>query len=371
MMRKTRRTIDRELLELFGDDPEGLAIVDAIASTQRVRDHRALWRSRPVLLAAVVVVVAIVAGALSLSASRAGTIQRAFKAVSAGDLLHLRLVDQRLAAEIVDLGSGERRPVHFTLDEWLNRTTGRLQTQASVQGVAVGGVGQGYVRLATGNDAPLFTRDYRVALATGRAHELRRASRESGRVIAFNDRTGHIVRVILDSRYRPNLIRYASGRAFKVTVLPAGKAPDLRPRPAAHGDTPNVSAVRIIAGASVPASLSSRIPRTLAGLPLVRVRLFELRIGSATQAAVEATFGMGHGAQVPARYLRLTLAHRSVAAFGWAPWYQTSSRHAWLVREGLPTAFFVAGGIYESVGGKATTSVVVAAARRLSVAAIA
>src|SRR3954453_6147043 len=111
-MRESKPMNDPELIELFRDDPEGLAVVDAIAATQRRRDHTAVWRTRPALLAAAVVIVAFIAGALSLSSSRAGTIQRALRAVSVGDVVHLRLVDQRSAAEVVDLRTGKKRPIH-------------------------------------------------------------------------------------------------------------------------------------------------------------------------------------------------------------------------------------------------------------------
>lgn len=366
-VRESPPTRDSELIELFADDPEGLALVDAIGATQRAR-RRTIWSSRPVMLAAAVVLIAFLAGALSLAVSRAGTIQRALKAVSVGDVVHLRLIDARPIAEVVDLRTGSRRAVHFTIDEWLSRSTAKLRTRVTVRGQVVQ-VSRGSVNLLS-NESLLFARNYRRALSQGRARSVAGASSVNAHAIVFDDGGGKRVRIELDRRYRPLLIRYSSGQLFRVVGVGAGRASDLRaPQTAVRRhETASVAAARVVQRSSLTSPYAGRIPSVLAGLPLRRVRVLKLQsAGLGRERAVEATYGVGRGAQLPVHYLRLTVATRPLTAFGWSPWYVMGAGEAWLTREGLSTAFFSAAGLYEAVGGTAGDSAVLAAVERLSI----
>ena len=320
------------------------------------------------MLAAAVVLIAFLAGALSLAVSRAGTIQRALKAVSVGDVVHLRLIDARPIAEVVDLRTGSRRAVHFTIDEWLSRSTAKLRTRVTVRGQVVQ-VSRGSVNLLS-NESLLFARNYRRALSQGRARSVAGASSVNAHAIVFDDGGGKRVRIELDRRYRPLLIRYSSGQLFRVVGVGAGRASDLRaPQTAVRRhETASVAAARVVQRSSLTSPYAGRIPSVLAGLPLRRVRVLKLQsAGLGRERAVEATYGVGRGAQLPVHYLRLTVATRPLTAFGWSPWYVMGAGEAWLTREGLSTAFFSAAGLYEAVGGTAGDSAVLAAVERLSI----
>jgi hypothetical protein len=350
---------DRELLALFAEDPEALAIVDAIYATQQPRaDHR--WIFRSTLLAAAVLVIAVVVATFTLSTSRAGIIEKALRALDSGQVVHLRLVDQRAAASIVELQSGASTPARFVLDEWISRNSDRLRTSVSINGLPVSASAFGR---REEQDALRFVRDYHRALQQRTAHAARDAR---GLRVSFADGALGKVQVDLDQRYQPVLVRYPSGRRFSVTQLTAASTtlPRGSGSPPALGAA-SVSRAHTVELASLPATFAMHIPVRLAGRPLVRARLLKIRLGQRLVTAVDVIYGRG-SAPLPEAYVRITLAAHPLSALGWSSWYRTSPGFAWLANEGLPTGFLRVGGMYASVQSPAGVGVVLASARKLA-----
>ena len=166
---------DREVLELFKDDPELLGLVDAIAQTQ-ASPRRS--RSRTALLVAVIALAIVSAGALALwpSEGRSGVIDRALRAIERGQVLHAIYEQRRPEYLVVDLVSGREHPTVVTIETWFDETKQELRSRTRRNGTVVADV------LITAASTPLapgiapevidFTRGYRAALQAGHARVL-------------------------------------------------------------------------------------------------------------------------------------------------------------------------------------------------------
>src|SRR5690348_9965757 len=84
---------DPELQDLFADDAEALAIVDAIRDTAAHPPRR----KRPIVFGAIaaVLITALAFATLTRNSSRAGVIERALTVLPANRVIHMVLEDER------------------------------------------------------------------------------------------------------------------------------------------------------------------------------------------------------------------------------------------------------------------------------------
>ena len=118
---------DAELVTLFADEPELLAIADAIAATAPARRKR---RVHPRLLVASVALTAAVAVALVApwNESRGGVLQRALAAVTPKEALYVVLQSQVPGTRTVDLRTGRVMPVQYRIETWFDAKRGLRRT---------------------------------------------------------------------------------------------------------------------------------------------------------------------------------------------------------------------------------------------------
>lgn len=173
-MRERRRPIqDPEILELFQDEPELLAVVDAIAATQAPR-RRAVPR-RLLLAAAAIGVAALILVLLPFGVGDAGIEDRALAAVGDGRVVHLVATRVEPERVIVDLRSGAETPGVLALESWFDSESSELRTTTRRDGHTVAdtlarkGAAEGIDPVVAG-----FVRGYREALERGELEVLRR-----------------------------------------------------------------------------------------------------------------------------------------------------------------------------------------------------
>ena len=166
---------DPEVIEALRDEPELLALADALADTQRPQRRR-VRRLAP-RVTAVAAAVAAIAAVVLLWPSGGGNnriLGRALAAIGDGPVLHL-LVQLPTGGVLVNLDSGERVVEKMQIESWSDRDFERahlvmrfggragdllLPEDASKPGVTVGSVDPAYAAFWTG---------YRQALANGDA----------------------------------------------------------------------------------------------------------------------------------------------------------------------------------------------------------
>lgn len=207
--------LDREVVELLRDDPDLLALADAIVATQHpdTRDGaRIPWRLLAV--AAVIVTAVAVAVAAPWRGHGNGLVDRALAAVGRAPVLHAVIESNVPRETTVNLSTGARRPVHQRLEYWYDAERGELRALTSINGRALDDELFPPIRLAASGAPPLdpalmgFVSVYRDALRSGRAHEAGRGTFDGRRVIwlrfdyrLFGERVG------IDERtYRPIVI---------------------------------------------------------------------------------------------------------------------------------------------------------------------
>jgi hypothetical protein len=173
-MRERRRPIqDPEILELFQDEPELLAVVDAIAATQAPR-RRAVPR-RLLLAAAAIGVAALIFVLLPFELGDAGIEDRALAAVGDGRVVHLVATRVEPERAIVELRSGAETPGVLALESWFDSESRDLRTATRREGHTVAdtlarkGAAEGIDPVVAG-----FVRGYREALERGELEVLRR-----------------------------------------------------------------------------------------------------------------------------------------------------------------------------------------------------
>jgi len=169
--RRKRFFDDPEVLKLLRDEPELLAIADAISQTQ---PHREARRPRVSVLAAALlgaVLVAVSAVAFWPS-EHGGLIDRALAAVSAGPVLHARSERTLPNDVVVDLASGQETPTRIEIETWFDQQARELRSRVWRNGVRIADALQQEAS-AAGPDADravvLFARGYRSALESGHA----------------------------------------------------------------------------------------------------------------------------------------------------------------------------------------------------------
>jgi hypothetical protein len=137
--------LDREVLELLADDPELLALADAVAAAQRepVRSRRRV--SRRVLAATVVLAGAVVLALVApWNTGRSTLVDRAIAAIGDGPVLHAitRETTSGGGLTLVDLQTGERSAPVSVLEQeiWYDRAKGLAHTISRINGRLSGDV---------------------------------------------------------------------------------------------------------------------------------------------------------------------------------------------------------------------------------------
>jgi hypothetical protein len=110
---------DPELVELLADEPELLAIADAIAATAHAGQRRS-GRSPIVIPLIALLAAAVLALAAPWSNSRGGVIQKALAAVSTNSVLHVVLVSQIPGTTTVDLKTGRTTQASLRVEQWFD-----------------------------------------------------------------------------------------------------------------------------------------------------------------------------------------------------------------------------------------------------------
>lgn len=129
-----KRRLDQETIELLADEPELLAIADAIAVTQPIparRVRRSLRSARVLLVAAILGATAVVAAVLALVLAGGGEsplVRQALAAVRRGPVFHVVLSQRAPDQLVVDLRNRRARPVEVEISSWYDARTGSLRT---------------------------------------------------------------------------------------------------------------------------------------------------------------------------------------------------------------------------------------------------
>jgi hypothetical protein len=306
---------DRELLELFEDEPELLAIADALRAT-RPAAHTSRPRRRVLLAAAASAVVAAVA-VLLMSGGGPSVVEQAAAAIPSGRLLESDL-ETEASTSVVDLSTGAARPVRIIVRSWLDSSSGRVRVLTMRDGVAVSDVAISAdqpVPPSAGLDAAslTFIRSYKEAVEGGQATRL--STREL-RIAAQNENA----RVRLGPHAKPVAV-LGVGIAWRVTRFVGApySTAALRPR-----TSPRVaSAGAVVGSTSIDTALARRkvrslvgvaLPQSLAGAPLHRAALQRL------SRVVEGKTSYSEGAQAifqsATRKVLVRVARRPEPAYG-------------------------------------------------------
>jgi hypothetical protein len=228
------RVRDPEILELLREEPELLALADALAETQRPPSPSRLGRAVPRVVAAAAAVAAVVAVVLFAPGGGGGPgiVDRALAAIGKGRVLHL-VMRVPSGEVLVDLKSGRRTVETLEIEDWSDQSGGGREhlvmrfrgvvadivfPDDAHGGTSVGKVDPAFAALASG---------YRQALVSGDA-KLERRGIVAGRPVYWlrfaptkPGRPG--TEVAIDRRtYKPMVFRTSSGgRHFDARVLVA------------------------------------------------------------------------------------------------------------------------------------------------------
>jgi hypothetical protein len=231
-MRERRRPIrDPEILELFQDEPELLAVVDAIAATQ-APTRRAVTR-RVLLVAAFTGIAALALALVPFQLGGRSLEDRALAAVGDGRVVHLMATRVEAERVIIDLNSGLETPGMIALESWFDSETGDLRTETRREGRLVAdtvvrkGSGQALDPVVAG-----FVRGYREALEQSELEVLRRGYLDGSKVVwvrltlpgAQSTEIALDVRTFLPRAFRSALVPGAPGLLWRVEGI------DSRPR---------------------------------------------------------------------------------------------------------------------------------------------
>jgi hypothetical protein len=170
-----------DLLELLGEEPELLAIADAIAQTQ-TRARRRSWLPRAVSLgAAAAAAVALVVVSPWGTGRGASLVERALAAVGRGPVIHA-VIESDTGLTSIDIATGRETPVAGSLEIWFDQRRHVEHSLRRANGRILDDMLQtpnGTVSLAGNNPAvpppildPALAKSvdgYREALASGQA----------------------------------------------------------------------------------------------------------------------------------------------------------------------------------------------------------
>jgi hypothetical protein len=189
--------LDLEVVELLAEEPELLAIADAIGATQPRARPRRRW-PRLTALAATIAAVAAVFAALPRGDSESTLLAEALAAVGRGPVVHARIEAELPGTSVVELSTGRNRPQTVAIEYWFDEARGRLRTSVRRGGVLVDEFVQtragaptrhGSVQTQLGAEPALdpalagFVTGYREALSSGAARRLTEGELEGRRVV--------------------------------------------------------------------------------------------------------------------------------------------------------------------------------------------
>lgn len=200
--------LDREVVELLRDDPDLLALADAIVATQPRARRPYVWR--------VLVIAAVIGAAITLAVVAPwhghgdGFVGRALAAMGHGPVLHAVIESTVPNETIVTLSSGRERPVPQTLEYWYDADRGSLRAISSTNGGVVVDalVPRNSTEPRLDPALTAFVSRYRDALKSGEAREVGKGTFDGRSVIwlrfdyrSFGERVG------IDAQtYRPVVI---------------------------------------------------------------------------------------------------------------------------------------------------------------------
>jgi hypothetical protein len=325
---------DPEVLEVLRDEPELLALADAVAETQQLqrRSHRravSRWTA----------VAAIGAGALLLallwpgSGSRNIVLDRALAAIGNQPVLHL-VTRAPIGEQLVNLHTGRTTVPMYELESWSDRSAKRFHLIERVNGQVVGEVllPQDGAGASFGPVEPAYAAlwsGYREALASGKAKITRHATLYGRPVywLTFSSVEGPGSLVAIDRRdYRPLAFRFnlGGGRHVDYRVLlartealspPAFKRQTQRPNP--FGGPTSGGAGVVESGDVKLAKPWLRAGPTVAGLGLTSVHSTQEMSGSRSARGVVLTYG--REAPTPVRSITIKELQRPVELpSGWS-----------------------------------------------------
>lgn len=227
-MSERRRPInDPEILELFEDEPELLAVTDAMAATLAPR-RRALPR-RLALVAAVAAAAALVVGLVPLQFGGRSLDDRALAAIGDGRVVHLIATRDEEGRAVVDLRSGKEEPGKLALESWFDTESGDLRSATRREGepVADSLVGKGSGQEGLDPVVSVFIRGYREALERGELEVVRRGRLDGREVVwvrlvlpgARRDEIALDAETDLPRAFRPVVGSEASGPLWRVKAI--------------------------------------------------------------------------------------------------------------------------------------------------------
>jgi RNA polymerase sigma-70 factor (ECF subfamily) len=373
---------DPEVLELLRDEPELLALADAVAATQSPPAHRRL-RTPPRLLAGVAAVAALVfALVLFLPGGGSnGILDRALAAIGQGRVLHL-VMRMPTDTGLVELKSGRHIVETAELELWSDRDSGRTHVVWRLPGGLVfdvvvpddlpkGAHGRGGV----GKLDPAFTAvvsGYRQALASGQA-KLERQGRLGGRTVYWLRfaplKRGDVgTEVAIDrTTYKPVLFRVHDGSSHvDYQVVTAETIPFQPADFKRHGPNPldgvGVGGVTSSSGSvfshDVPVKLEApwlTAGSRVAGLPLAGAHEVQASAQNGTIEGIQLTYGTTRGFLTDAHSLTIQELPRPDDPASWAdvPKGYISITHGGGTENGvhypLWTGYLVSHGIYVTI----------------------
>jgi hypothetical protein len=209
---------DREVVELLRDEPDLLAIADAVVATQPPTRTSHGWRLFAV--AAVVGAVIVLGMVAPWHGHGQALVGRALAAVGQGQVLHVVIASDVPNETVVTLSSGRERPVPQTIEYWYDGDRGSLRAISSTNGGVVVDALVPRNRTEPLLDPALtaFVSRYREALKSGQAREVGRGAFDGRSVIWLRFAYGLFgERVGIDARtYRPVVIEPLGARGRPV-----------------------------------------------------------------------------------------------------------------------------------------------------------
>ncbi len=341
---------DFEVLELLREEPELLAIADAIAATQGSRRRR-LSLSRVLLVAAALAALVVMPLATPWERGRTSIVDKALGALGDREVIHLVLERESADPLLVDLPTGRETPTRYRTEIWFDerrglervvtRTNGRTSdvqlstpegvwtpagraftcawiaghpVEAAKRRVSCGGT-QREERPVLDPALAGFVTGYRNALASGAARRIGRGSVD-GRAVewlefALPAGTGEVgvrsERVAVDRKSgRPLLVRalvagevVAESRVRVAETVSPPRADFTKPKRIPSRLLPEVA--NVVASKPVPIGLASSalggrlawMGRRFAGLPLSGVRLDTIKTGYGPGSRLHPSTGAG------------------------------------------------------------------------------
>jgi hypothetical protein len=302
---------DPEILEVLHDEPELLALADAVAETQRPARSRRARRMVPRAIAVAGVAAAILVAVLLAPGGNGNhaILGRALAAIGNGRVLHL-VMQTRTGTVLVDLTSGRRTVETAQIESWTDRNFQRdhlvmrvrghvadlLLPEDRKKGGMVGAVDPAFAALWTG---------YRRSLANGDA-KLERKGIVAGRPVYWlrfpsfdHGRAG--TEVAIDRRtYKPVLVRSHYSRVsspdfhvLTAETIPFRASDFKRVGVSLLGDTVSGGSGSVAPGSE---HVTLKAPwltpgHRIAGLELTEVNRLTESAGGRTVAGIELVYG--------------------------------------------------------------------------------